>query len=145
MMRILYEAGCRKIQFGMESADNEILKKLKKNVTIEQIENAVKNAYKYDMHIQVSYIIGHAFDTEASIEKTIRFAKYLKEKYGVRTVCSVNTPFPGTEQYNNREELGIKIRETEWDKYIFSNPIISTDHLNIEQLRKYLAEGMGLI
>lgn len=30
MMRILYEAGCRKIQFGMESADNEILKKLKK-------------------------------------------------------------------------------------------------------------------
>lgn len=144
LIKILYNAGCHKIQFGLESADNEVLKKLKKNITVEQIENAVKCAYKYGMHIQASYIIGHAFDTEETIKKTIKFARYLKEKYGVRTVCSVNTPFPGTEQFIYRQELGIDIKTYAWDQYILSNPIISTNNLSISQLRYYLAHAQEL-
>ena len=137
-IRILYESGCHKIQFGMESADNEILQRIKKHVTIEQIENAVMCAAKYNMHIQVSYIVGHAFDTEETVKKTISFAKHLSDDYGARVVCSVNTPFPGTEQYEKRKELGIEIKTDEWEKYLLNSPIINTKHLSINQLRYYL-------
>ena len=143
-IKILYESGCHKIQFGMESADNEILSKIKKHVTIEQIENAVICAAKYNMHIQVSYIIGHAFDTEETVKKTISFAKHLSDDYGARVVCSVNTPFPGTEQYERRDELGIEIKTSEWEKYLLNSPIINTKHLTINQLRYYLGEGQKL-
>ena len=144
-IRILYESGCHKIQFGMESADNEILQRIKKHVTIEQIENAVMCAAKYNMHIQVSYIVGHAFDTEETVKKTISFAKHLSDDYGARVVCSVNTPFPGTEQYEKRKELGIEIKTDEWEKYLLNSPIINTKHLSINQLRYYLGEGQKLV
>lgn len=144
-IRILYESGCHKIQFGMESADNEILQRIKKHVTIEQIENAVMCAAKYNMHIQVSYIVGHAFDTGETVKKTISFAKHLSDDYGARVVCSVNTPFPGTEQYEKRKELGIEIKTDEWEKYLLNSPIINTKHLSINQLRYYLGEGQKLV
>ena len=144
-IKILYESGCHKIQFGMESADNEILRKIKKHVTIEQIENAVICAAKYNMHIQVSYIVGHAFDTEETVKKTIAFAKHLSDDYGARVVCSVNTPFPGTEQFEKRKELGIEIKTDQWEKYLLNSPIINTSHLSINQLRYYLGEGQKLV
>lgn len=145
LIKMLYSAGCHKIQFGFESSDNAILKKIKKHVTIEQIENAVKLAYKYNMHVQTSYIIGHAFDTIETIEHTISFAEYLKETYGSRVVCSVNTPFPGTEQYEKQKELGIKIYTKDWSKYVLSTPIISTNHVTVNDLRYYLGVGQKMV
>lgn len=102
-------------------------------------------AAKYNMHIQVSYIVGHAFDTEETVKKTISFAKHLSDDYGARVVCSVNTPFPGTEQYEKRKELGIEIKTDEWEKYLLNSPIINTKHLSINQLRYYLGEGQKLV
>ncbi|MBU3171913.1 B12-binding domain-containing radical SAM protein [Clostridium estertheticum] len=137
LMRELSDSGCKKLQIGLESADNEILRKLKKLVTIEQIENGIKLAHRYGMHISASFIIGHAFDTNETIEKTIEFAKYIQSKYGAYVMGSVNTPFPGTEQYERAEELGIKIFTKKWDNYKLDNPIISTENISIEKLRYY--------
>lgn len=145
LIQMINDAGCHKIQFGFESADNEILKKLKKHVTIEQIENAVRLAHKYNMHVQASYIIGHAFDTKQTIEHTIAFAGYMKDTYGARVVCSVNTPFPGTEQYEKQKELGINIYTEDWSQYVLSTPIISTRNVSINELRYYLGEGQKLV
>lgn len=145
LIKLLSESGCKKIQFGMESADNDILKKLKKHVTIEQIEEAVRLAHKYGMHISVSYIIGHAFDTKETVEKTIEFAQYLQLKYGVYVMGSVNTPFPGTEQYDKSEELNIKIYSTDWNHYKLDNPIISTKNLSLEDLRYYQKKVVNIM
>ncbi len=137
LIKTMYEAGCRKIQFGFESADNSILKKLKKYVTIEQIEEATKIAQKYNMHIQLSYIIGHAFDTEETIQKTIEYANYFHDKYGAHVVCSVNTPFPGTEQYERAEELGIKIHAQDWSQFVLGSPIINTNYLSRQEIHNF--------
>lgn len=139
-IKILYNAGFKKIQIGLESADNEILKRIKKNVTIEQIENAIQLASKYNMHISVSYIIGHAFDNDNTIRKTLDFVKYIQGKYNAYTMGSVNTPFPGTEQYINAKDLGVKIYSSDWADFRLNYPIISTRNISREKLKEYFEE-----
>lgn len=134
-LALLSQAGFKKIQIGLESADNNILKLLKKKVTIEQIENAIKLAYKYQMHISVSYIVGHAFDTEETVEKTLDYIRHIQKEYKAYTMVSVNTPFPGTEQYERKNELGIKIFTENPDDYRLYNPIISTNNLSIDRIK----------
>lgn len=140
--RLLKRAGCNKIQIGLESADNEVLYALKKFVTIEQIEKALEILSDEGMYITLSFIVGHAFDTEKTIKKTVDFAIKAKEKYGAQPAVSVNTPFPGTSQYTDREKLGIKIYSQNWDDFRLDNPNISTNSLSLDQLRVIFFDTM---
>lgn len=145
LMNTLFEAGCRKLQIGLESADNDILNKLKKKVTIEQIENGISIAEKYGMHVSASFIVGHAFDTHETIQKTLNFAGYIQKKYGAYVMGSVNTPFPGTEQYENAEKLGIEILTDDWDNFRLNCPIINTENITREELRNYYEAVLDLM
>ena len=144
LIATINKAGCTKIQFGLERADNNILKGLKKKVTIEQIENAIKLAYKYHMHITASFIIGHAEDTKETIEKTLNFAEFIQKEYGVNVVGSINTPFPGTEQYNKCEEYGIEILTDDWNNFRLNNAIINTKNITANELRYYYNKVLEL-
>lgn len=143
-LALLSKAGFKKIQIGLESADNDVLKLLKKKVTIEQIENAIKLAYKYQMHISVSYIVGHAFDTEETVKKTLDYIKHIQKEYNAYTMVSVNTPFPGTEQYEKRNELGINIFTDNPDDYRLYNPIISTNNLSIDRIKILYEQAVSI-
>lgn len=135
-LKVLKKAGCNKIQIGLESADNGVLKKLKKHVTIEQIENAMKLAYAEGMYITLSFIVGHACDTEETVNKTLAFAKMAKEEYGATVLGSINTPFPGTEQYDRIEDYGMTLKSHDWDDFRLDNPNISTENFSLNELRK---------
>ncbi len=126
LLKRMYEAGCRKIQFGLESADENVLKSIKKNVRFEQVEKATKIASEIGFDINISVIIGHAEDTRKTIEYTIEKAQDLKDKYGANVLYSINTPYPGTEQYEYARELGIEIITENFDFYSTDNAIINT-------------------
>lgn len=145
LIKRLSEAGCKKIQIGLESADNEVLSKIKKKITIAQIENGVKLAGKYGMHISVSFIIGHAFDTTDTIEKTLKFVTKIQAKYGAFVVGSVNCPFPGTEQYDKSDQLGLTIHSNDWNDYKLNSSIISTKNLTRKQIRVYFNQALEIM
>ena len=52
-------------------------------------------------------------------------------------ICDIAflTPFPGTYFYKNAQELGIKIHSNNWEDFALENPIISTRHLSLKELR----------
>ena len=145
LLQALYSAGCRKIQFGMESGNNEILKKIGKKVTIEQIENAVKIASNIGFDINLSFIIGHAFDTYETIEQTINFALGLRSKYKVNLFASINTPYPGTNVYKNRQEYGIELLTNDWSKFTMDNAVINTKYLSHLDIRGYYQKFMDVL
>lgn len=137
LLTAMREVGCFKIQFGMESGNNEILKKIGKNTTIEQIEKVVSIAYSLGMQINLSFIIGHADDTIQTVKESFRFAERMRTKYKANVLCSINTPYPGTYNYNHAKQLGIEILTDKKDFYTMNNCIINTknlDRLTINEL-----------
>ncbi|MHC4595375.1 MAG: B12-binding domain-containing radical SAM protein, partial [Planctomycetota bacterium] len=88
------EAGCYYIFFGIESASDATLKRIKKGITLPQIRNAVKWTKQAGITPIGAFIIGLPGDSEADILKSVELAKEL-DMYS--NTFPIAIPFPGTE------------------------------------------------
>lgn len=75
MLKIMKEAGCKAISFGIESGNDEILRYIKKDVTKEQALKAIRLTKEAGILTWTWYILGLPRDTEETIDETIRFSK----------------------------------------------------------------------
>lgn len=128
----LKKSGCRMVLFGIESGNNEVLKKIKKNETKEQMVKGVRIAQKHGIDVLNSIMLGFYWDTKETVEETIQFAFELNAEF---TQMSVPTPLPGTEYYDLLDKENCFISK-EWHKHDsvhHSNvilPNLSNDDLN---------------
>jgi anaerobic magnesium-protoporphyrin IX monomethyl ester cyclase len=139
-LRVLKTAGCKRIQYGIESGSDEVLKKIRKGITTKQIREAVAWTREEGIYVKGSFILGHIWDTKETIQATFDLMRDLYTEYGVELYPAVNIPFPGTEQYERRAELGLEILTENWDDYYFGNCIINTPNLSNIELRNYFFE-----
>jgi radical SAM superfamily enzyme YgiQ (UPF0313 family) len=109
----LRKAKCRMVLFGVESGNEEILKKMKKNTTKEEIKRGVKIAKKYGIDVLNSVMLGFFWDTKETVEETVQFAFELNAEF---TQMSVPTPLPGTEYYKLLKDNGCFLTE-DWHRH----------------------------
>jgi radical SAM superfamily enzyme YgiQ (UPF0313 family) len=110
------EAGCKNLGFGIESGDPEILKKIGKNTNPEKIIEAINLCNEVGIQVGTTFILGHPYETDESIMKTINFAKRLPV---ATTNFAIMVPFPGTEvrEMAKKNIGGLKIRTNDWRYY----------------------------
>ncbi len=143
MAEAMAGAGCRVVQFGVEAGSDVMLKSIKKATSVRQIEEAVQSAAGVGIQqIVCGFIIGHADDTEESVRDTINFGLRLRELGATRLTLSLLTPYPGTEVYIRRKELGIELLTRDWEQYIFSRVVMETKHLKRGRLRELYVDGI---
>jgi radical SAM superfamily enzyme YgiQ (UPF0313 family) len=97
IVRLLKEAGCIKINVGLETASSRILKLANKKTTTEMVTGIVNLLRKYGIFTAVYVIIGFPTETVEEMRNTQRFVLNLKPDwiYG-----NIFTPYPGTSLYN---------------------------------------------
>jgi len=143
MAKEMASAGCRVVQFGVESGNDAVLKSLDKATSTVQVEAAIRAAAKAGIRqIACGFIIGHPNDTVESVWDTIRFGLHLRDLGATRLTLSLMTPYPGTPIYDNREEFGITLLTNDWEKYTFSRVVMQTARLDRENLRSLYVEGL---
>jgi radical SAM superfamily enzyme YgiQ (UPF0313 family) len=96
MLRALCKAGCKQIRYGVESSDNETLRKIAKGITIEQAQRAVKWTKDAGIETFTYFIIGSPGETMAHWQRTIEFSKRLNPDY---CYFAIMTPYPKTPLY----------------------------------------------
>lgn len=97
IISIIKKAGCWGVSIGIETGDEEIQKKIRKNLTVETIDKAIKICRKYKIVTLLHFIIGFPWDNDKTIRKTIKLAKRLK---GNIIEFYIATPLPGTELFD---------------------------------------------
>jgi len=73
--QMMKESGCDGVYLGIESADNQILKYMKKAANTEIYMKGVEYLKKYDITTFAAFIIGFPGETEKSIRTNIDFIK----------------------------------------------------------------------
>lgn len=95
LLQTMKDAGFRRLSFGIESGDPEILASLKKGTNHDKIRAAYKAAKKAGIETRGSIILGLPGDTRESVERTIKFVTELKEID--HCYFNIAMPYPGTE------------------------------------------------
>lgn len=90
----MVRAGLKRINFGIESGDPQILKMVQKGTTKEDIKRAYKIVKRLGVETRGSVIIGLPYENIKTITRTILFIYSLKELDFA--YINIATPYPGT-------------------------------------------------
>ncbi|MBU7031701.1 MAG: radical SAM protein [Theionarchaea archaeon] len=93
LLTTMAESGCTRILYGIESGVPHILKLIKKQITLESIEKAIKMTKDAGIEVEGLFMIGNPGDTYETIKNSVEFAKNLD----IKGHFSLATPYPGTE------------------------------------------------
>jgi radical SAM superfamily enzyme YgiQ (UPF0313 family) len=138
LLRDMAEAGCRAIQYGVESGCQMILDSVK-GIEKEQVLEAVEGARQWGIDVASSFMIPFPEDTRETIRETKEFIKQV-HRAGSKILLSYTTPYPGTHFYEHAGELGIKILTTQWDEYDAKHNVMETKYLSAEEIDSLVAE-----
>jgi len=117
LLHLLKLAGCQRIHFGVEAGTQKILDTLKKDITLEMVEKAIRWTKKEGIETLAYFMIGNPSETLDDIKQTMEFTKKLDPDY---INVSLTTPFPGTQLYTMALEQGI-IKNDVWREFA-ANP-----------------------
>lgn len=138
VLQIMKKAGCYHISVGIESANPNILKKMKKNISLELVEEKIAIAKKVGIKVTGFFILGFPGETEDDIKWTIKYAR----KIPIDKVLFSNFwPSPGTEIYEELEKKG-KITKDKVGTHYFK-ATFPPEGMTSGQLKKYQLFGLA--
>ena len=122
------QAGLYSISFGVESGSQEVLNKIHKSITLEQVRNAFKISKELKLETWGFFMCGLPGDTEKTMQMTIDFAKELDPDVAK---FFITIPLPGTLLYNQLVKEG-RMRAKDWSDFNFYyKPIY--EHPNLDK------------
>ena len=113
MLKLMSRAGCWFISWGIESANEQILKRAHKGYRKEQALRALNWAHAAGINNWGYFIIGLPGETEETIQETIAYAKQLPLDIALFHIAA---PYPGTPFFYEVVENGWFRPGTNWEE-----------------------------
>lgn len=126
--------GCRWINFGVESASDEVLDNVtRKRIPIEKMESVFDACRRWGVETMAFFILGLPGETKATAKQSLRLALRLKPDVVQFTAA---TPFPETSYYYHVRDEG---RLTEdWSLFTSRSAVLGTDALSPQDLDRLI-------
>ncbi len=133
VLEAMREAGCTSVSFGVETANVDILKTIKKGITLEKVKRAIRMCNEAGVEPHVSFILGLPGETEASLIETQNFGKEI-EQIGACYGFHLLAPFPGTAIRDENDKYDLDIITDDWSQYHANRAIVETSNVNKDML-----------
>jgi radical SAM superfamily enzyme YgiQ (UPF0313 family) len=133
-MRLMRKAGCRLFCVGFESGDQTILDNIKKSITLDKIENFIRDAKRAGIMVHGCFMVGNRGETKETLAKTLNFAKELTPDTAQFYPIMV---YPGTSDYEWFSEKGWVVSQ-DFRKWLtedgLHSSVVSNPDLTYEEL-----------
>ena len=113
LFRLMKQAGCKRVGFGVESGNQAVLDSIKKQQTLDDVRRAFREAKAAGLQTMGFFIFGLPADTEETMEDTIRFALELDPELANFMIAA---PYPGTELWEIARRDG-RLFSLDWRDY----------------------------
>jgi len=104
MLKMMKNSGCYMVSYGLESYSSIVLKSMKKHITPEQIDRAIKLTLKNGLSVQGNFLFGDPAETWQTAKETL---DYWKKNLEAGIMLTFVNPYPGTEIYRQCLERAI--------------------------------------
>ena len=132
-LRAMAQAGCHMICYGVESANEEILKTIKKGINLNQVESVVRMTQQAGIRTRLSFMYGCPGETVETMRQTLDFALRIKPDLAQ---FNITTPYPGTEMFKWADANGYLITK-DWSQYDLYNVVMKLPTVAAEELQAF--------
>ncbi len=158
VLALMKKAGCVTVGFGIESGSQAALDRMRKGITLEMIDRAVRWALDAGFVVTAYFVVGLPGDTHEDVAATLRLMTRLRRNGGsmIKICPSLGLPFPGTDLERAALAEGHvfpegfswnKYHEFEMAKLCGQNPVVPVYHrpgLDVRLLRKQITRLSGV-
>jgi len=143
LLSLMSDAGLFAVKYGIESANNNVLRLCKKNLNLARAEKMIKYTKKLGVKVHLTFCLGLPGETKQSIQDTVNF---ISEARPDSLQFSLATPFPGTSYFKYLEKKGIRLSENLADydgnnRYVGSQQEII--NLDLERFKRDLCSSFN--
>jgi radical SAM superfamily enzyme YgiQ (UPF0313 family) len=134
------KAGVEWMFYGVESGNEEILKRCNKKITLDQIRHAYNITRKAGICTHAGMILGHIGETKETAMDSIRFVRELGPDYAA---IATLVPFPGSYAWDYCQENKIPLPK-DWGHFgmVNSMPIAVNAGLSSAELLRLRDKGI---
>ncbi len=131
------DAGCHQILFGIESADPQILRNIRKPIRLERVRRAVRMAQDVGINVRAAFMLGNVGETVETMRRTIAFAKELNPDIAL---FNITVPFPGTEMFEWAKKHGY-LRTRDWRNYDIASSVLELPTVSGKDVNRMYREA----
>ncbi|MBW2107267.1 MAG: radical SAM protein [Deltaproteobacteria bacterium] len=115
--QLMKKANFRFVLIGLESVSQNTLRRLRKGIRVEDIENACRTAKNAGLEPHLTIMVGYPWETLKDAETTIEFARRMFRKGIIDSLqATIVTPYPGTALFSRAVAEGW-LTTQDWDDY----------------------------
>jgi radical SAM superfamily enzyme YgiQ (UPF0313 family) len=121
---LMRKAGFRFLLFGLESASQQTLDRINKNLKAETIVSSCRAARAAGLYPHITLMFGYPWESYEDAEKTLQLGKYLlKKDYAYTMQATVVIPYPGTPLFDECKKNGL-LYTLDWQEYDMKKPVM---------------------
>lgn len=106
LLRLMKQAGCVFINYGIEAVDDQVLKNMNKKLTVKQIVAGIECTLACGISPGYNIIFGNVGDTKETLQKGVEFLLKYDDHFQLRTIRPM-TPYPGCDLYYDAIKKGL--------------------------------------
>lgn len=136
LMRQMRRAGVSTIAFGLESASEQVLSRLDKNVSIQTVADAIRLAQDENIEVELFTMFGLPYETFEDAVKTLEFVKENNVKIMGNTNSQQMQIYFGTPMARHYADYNIRPLNNDRPAYLSVGCQYETDHMTYDEIQK---------